>query len=289
MSVLHHCEISDSFVHPNLKLANGKNGNGESRLFISNNYDYAKQLVNKKWILEYSTSYKNDIKLDFETELFRKPKKSRYEYICQKIDKLNGKEINIQLQQGNMDINRNYIGCNPHRRKQNKTDIEKNNIQLWDDFRQSLMPTKTTLQFFDNNEYIKVYVSHNKNIHRYKKIHGCSFISLEFMRIFSIANNIEIQTAKTKEFQLRNPSNGYMWPVDGYHNCELHNCKGTKNEPCIWNKTVFEFQGDYWHKNKKEKDCAKKEFYIQSGYNWFEITESEWNNRKKTMKMIKPT
>ena len=32
---LHHCEVSDSFVHPIMKLSNGKNGNGESRLFLS--------------------------------------------------------------------------------------------------------------------------------------------------------------------------------------------------------------------------------------------------------------
>ena len=32
---LHQCEVSDSFVYPNMKLSNGKNGNGESRLFIS--------------------------------------------------------------------------------------------------------------------------------------------------------------------------------------------------------------------------------------------------------------
>ena len=28
---LHHCEVSDSFVHPTMKLSNGKNGNGESK------------------------------------------------------------------------------------------------------------------------------------------------------------------------------------------------------------------------------------------------------------------
>mgnify|MGYP001308619122 FL=1 len=80
--------------------------------------------------------------------------------------------------------------------------------------------------------------------------------------------------------------NGYFWPVDGYHNCEKHKCCGTREKPCIWNNYVFEFQGTYWHKDKKEKDLDKKKFYIKKGYKWFEITEDEWTNRKKTFKSI---
>lgn len=62
-------------------------------------------------------------------------------------------------------------------------------------------------------------------------------------------------------------------------------CCGTRDKPCFWNKYVFEFQGDYWHKDKN-KDLAKKEFYIKKGYKWFEITESEYINRKKLFKSI---
>ena len=70
---IHSCEISDSFVHPNLKLSGGKCGNGESRLFISNNKEYTKQIVSKPWIIQYDKNYKNDI-LQYlnDNNLFRK-------------------------------------------------------------------------------------------------------------------------------------------------------------------------------------------------------------------------
>ena len=45
--MLHHCEVSDSFVHPSMKLSNGKNGNGESRLFISGSRNICQEIEKK--------------------------------------------------------------------------------------------------------------------------------------------------------------------------------------------------------------------------------------------------
>jgi len=287
--MIHNCEISDSFVHPNLKLSGGKGGNGESRLFISNNSDFANRLTGKPWKITFDNSYKQDILSDLSnTEQFKKQISNRVEATFSHISELDNTVINTQLQQGNKDVNRNYIGQSPHRKKESKTDSEITNIKNWDKLRKSLMPTKTTLQFFDTEEFILVNVIHNNNVHKYNKIHGASFVQLEFLKIFGNTNNIEIQHTNNKgEFKLRNPENGYMWPVDGYHNCAIHRCTGDRHNPCIWNNTVFEFQGTYWHRDKKEKDLKKQKFYTSEGYKWFEITEKEWTSRKKLMKAIK--
>lgn len=288
-SILHHCEISDSFVHPDLKLSNGKNGNGESRLFISNNKDFAKTLVKKPWLINFDENYINDINDFLEDDLnFRKEKLhggKRKIKTLENICKINGEKIYVQLQNGSKDVNRNYVSHWPHRKKKDKTLEEKKNIKMWDLLRKSIIPTKTTFIFKNKCDYIEVYITHNNDLKKYNKIHGCSFAQLEFLDTFARLNNIEIQSAKTREFAIRSP-NGYFWPVDGFHNCSQHQCCGTKENPCIWNNTVFEFQGDYWHKNKKEKDLNKKRFYESKGYKWFEITESQWNTRKKTIKLI---
>jgi hypothetical protein len=287
---IHTCEISDSFVHQNLKLSGGKCGNGESRLFISNNREFTEKLINKPWKIYVDHNYKKDIKHDLEINQFKKSIENRVKQTSSNIDKLNGQIINVQLQPGNKDVNRNYIGQTPHRiviKKKDRTKEEQTNIDKWDLLRQCLMPTKTTLEFYDNDDNILVNIVHNNNVHRYNKIHGCSFVQLEFIKKIEQSQNIEIQSAKNKgEFKLRNPENGYMWPVDGYHNCDHHRCNGSKDNLCIWHKTVFEFQGDYWHKNKKDKDIKKKLFYESEGYKWFEIAESEWTLRKKVIKSL---
>ena len=113
---------------------------------------------------------------------------------------------------------------------------------------------------------------------------------------------IEIQHEHNKgEFQLRNPNNGYFWPVDGYHNCHLHKCSGDLETPCQYNNHIWEFQGDYFHGNpekydkddtfhgityskKHNKDLVKKQFYEENGYNVNIKWESEWVQDKKTMK-----
>jgi hypothetical protein len=285
---LHHCEVSDSFVHPNMKLSNGKNGNGESRLFISCSKQICGKIKEKKNIkIRFEPDYINKL-VSFVSEdpNFKKNDCDRVKKWKKNIKDTDGKKIMIQTQNGDTDVNRNYIGQTPHRRKKEKTKEEKINIKNWDTFRKSLVPTKTTLEFSIVKNELIVYVLYNEEHQKYNKPSGCSFVSLEFLNHFRISNNIEIQHAMNGGEHKERKDNGYFWPVDGYHDCEKHKCCGTRDKPCFWNKYVFEFQGDYWHKDKKNKDLAKKEFYIKKGYKWFEITESEYINRKKLIKSI---
>lgn len=285
---LHHCNVSDSFVHPNMKLSNGKNGNGESRLYVSCSENICEIIQKEKKIkikFDYNYIYNLEPYVSDETN-FRKKDFNRVKTWKKNIKDLEGKKIMIETQNGCKDVRRNYIGQTPHRRKKNKTKEEEENIRKWDTFRNSLVPTKTTLEFSIVENELIVYVLYNEEHKKYNKPSGCSFVSLEFLKDFGIINNIEIQHAMNGGEHKERKDNGYFWPVDGYHDCGKHKCCGTHYKPCFWNKYVFEFQGDYWHKDKKNKDLAKKEFYIKKGYKWFEITESEYNNRKKLIKGI---
>ena len=172
-------------------------------------------------------------------------------------------------------------------KKKNKTNEEIKNIKKWDKFRQTLIQGYT---------YIYIYILNGNLIFNIKNINikikkelpsGVSYVSIEFLRIFQKTNNIEIQTGENNnEFGLRK-KNGYIWPVDGYHNCSKHKCIGNGRDPCFWDRFVFEFQGTYWHRDKKKKDLEKKQFYIKNGYKWFEISEKFWTNKKKLLKSIK--
>ena len=62
LSLLHHCEISDSFVHPNMKLSGGKNGHGEARLFLTNCKDIFEKITKKKKIkILFDKDYINNL------------------------------------------------------------------------------------------------------------------------------------------------------------------------------------------------------------------------------------
>lgn len=287
-SKLHQCEVSDSFVYPNMKLSNGKNGNGESRLFISCSEKIYEEIIENPTItILFDLDYINKLEpFVYQNTNFRKIYSCRVEDWKQSIQNIHGKKIMIESQNGDEDVRRNYIGQTPHRRKINKTADEKENIKKWDIFRKCLVPTKSTLEFSIVKNELIVCVLYNEEVHKYNKPSGCSFVSLEFLRDFGIINNIEIQHAMNGGEHKERKENGYFWPVDGYHDCEKHKCCGTRYKPCFWDKCVFEFQGDYWHKDKKNKDLAKKEFYIKKGYKWFEITEIEYINRKKLIKSI---
>ena len=286
---IHQCEVSDSFVHPNMKLSNGKNGNGESRLFISCSEKIFETVKEKKKInIIFEPNYNNKlVSFVLEDANFRKKNRDRVKEWEKNIKDIHGEKIMIESQNGGEDVRRNYIGQTPHRRKENKTTEEKYNIKKWDTFRKSLVPTKTTLEFIIGKDELILHVLYNEEVHKYNKPSGCSFISMEFFKNFSITNDIEIQHAMNGGEHKERKENGYFWPVDGYHNCEKHKCCGTQYKPCFWHKYVFEFQGTYWHKDKKYKDLEKKEFYIKKGYKWFEITENEYINKKKLIKSIK--
>ena len=287
--MIHHCEVSDSFVDSNLKLSNGKKGNGEGRLFISSSELICKKIEENKQIkIQFDDEYISNLEPYVSEETnFRKHDLNRVKTWKKNIKDIEGKKIMIKTQNGRKDVRRNYIGQTPHRRKKNKTKEEKENIRKWDTFRKSLVPTKTTLEFSIVENELIVYVLYNEEHQKYNKPSGCSYVSLDFLKDFSINNNIEIQHAMNGGEHKERKDNGYFWPVDGYHDCEKHKCCGTHDKPCFWHKYVFEFQGDYWHKDKKDKDLAKKKFYIEKGYKWFEITESEYTNRKKLINSIK--
>jgi len=286
---IHQCEASDSFVHPFMKLSNGKDGNGEGRLFISSSKNIFNKIVDKKKIkILFDSEYIQKLEQFVSQEThFKQPVSDRCKKWKEYIKLINGKTILIESQNGNKDINRNYIGQTPHRKKtKNKTNDERVNIRNWDIFRKSIVPTKTTFVFDFDHTDLTLTVFYNKNIHIYNKPSGCSFISIDFFDQFSLLNNIEIQHAMNGTEHKERKENGYFWPVDGYHNCNIHKCCGTLDNPCFWNNYVFEFQGTYWHKDKKNMDLEKKCFYIKRGYNWFEINENEWNNRKKVLQTI---
>ena len=273
---IHNCEISDSFVHPDNKLANGKNGHGESRLFTSSSKEIADKLHKKLWKICFDDTYENDIS-DFmrDSNNFIK-KHDHISKTTENIKNINGEIINVVPQPGTKDYRRNYVGV--------KHIDDKDNRNIYTKFRKSLAPTLTTLEFYDDNEdYITVRVVHNKNVKKYNIPHGCSFISLEWLKYLEDKENIEIQTAMNGGEHKERKDNGYFSGVDGYHNCGKHKCCGSNENPCKWNQTVFEFQGDYWHRNKQIKDAEKKEKYECLGYNVVVIWEHEFIAIKKSM------
>ena len=285
---LQHVEVSDSFVYPFMKLSGGKDGNGESRLFISNSKDICTLIAKEKKIkICFSNDYIEELEsFVSQSENFKKKNKNRLSIWKDNISNMHDETINIETQNGTTDVNRNYVGQTPHRRKKNISQKEKSNIKKWDMFRKCLVPTKTTLVFLLCEDGLILNVLYNHGVHKYNKPAGCSFVSIEFFNQFEKVNNIEIQHAMNGTEHKERKENGYFWPVDGYHNCKKHRCCGTEDKPCVWNNYVFEFQGTYWHKDKKEKDLAKKEFYTEKGYNWYEITEREFTDRKKLIKQI---
>jgi len=287
--VLHYCEASDSLVAECMKLSGGKNGKGEGRLYVSCSAKICKEIAEHKAVkIIFDDNYINKL-LPFVSQdaNFRNTKIiNRVTDWKQNIKDTSGATIRIEVQNGGEDVRRNYIGQTPHRWKKNKTKDEKNNIKNWDTFRKSLVPTKTTLEFIIVNGELILRVLYNEGLHKYNKPSGCSFIQIEFLNNLASANNIEIQHMMNGAEHKERKKNGYFWPVDGYHDCEKHKCCGTQDKPCFWHKYVFEFQGDYWHRNKKEQDLAKKDFYIEKGYKCFAITETEYINRKKLIKSI---
>jgi len=274
---IHSCEISDSFVHPNNKLNDGKNGHGERRLYISSSNTIYDSLL-KPWKFIVSIEYKSKIEDFFiNGDIFKKQNIDRVTDVNNLLDKVEKMTISPTKQDGRQDVRRKYIG--PYK--------EKENIQNWDKMRKILAPTKTLFEFFEKDDHIQIVINTN-NIKLYNIPHGCSHIQIEWLNTISKQYNIEIQHAMNGgEFCLRHPVNGYMWPVDGYHCCDMHKCTGNSKSPCKYNKYVFEFQGTYWHKNKKDKDAKKKEFYESKGYKMIHKHEELYIQYNKLLKNIK--
>lgn len=286
-------EVVDSFVYCCMKLSNGKNGHGERRLYTGNDNDVNNFIITKPWKIVYDPNYLVDFGdyLDNDGN-FVKPMENRKERVQKDLEFCNGKLMHIRTQNGTKDVCRYYVGPD-------KTNKE--TVKIYDTLRKTVVPRQTCIELEEFPEYFVCNVMNNKNLER-KRQWGTSKAAIECFKYKSRILNIEIQTKENGgEFALRNPKNGYFWPVDGYHNCSIHKCSGDKNSPCPYNNHVFEFQGDYFHGNetkysgdttfhhttyskKREKDLEKKHFYESQGHTVHIIWESEWTKEKKELK-----
>jgi len=138
---IHFCQVSDSFVKGINKLAHGKNGHGERRLYISASHDIQRRLVAKKWKLDFDVNYVKEIEhfLDDPTK-FVKVRPTRKAQFIKNIRQIHHAHVIPLKQDGDDDVRRKYIG--PHK--------EKNNMDLWDKWRETLIPTITTLEFHED-------------------------------------------------------------------------------------------------------------------------------------------
>ena len=288
--------IPDCFVFSLLKLSNGKNGHGERRLYTGDSNNNNEYISKKPWRIEFPSNYKSDIE-DFldNPKHFSKSCDDRKNIVYNSIDSCNKKTIHISTQNGNEDVKRYYIGPNKN---------DKQNIKLYDTLRYCIIPKIYSLNLIEKEEYFECNIIKNEFIDK-KKQKKASNVSLEWLTYLAKTLDIEIQHEHNKgEFQLRNPINGYFWPVDGYHNCESHRCSGSLENPCEYNKYIWEFQGDYFHGNpsiynkddtfhgnsyskKHNKDSDKKTFYEKSGHIVITKWESDWVKDKKLMKKNK--
>lgn len=285
--------ISDSFVHPNVKLTDG-NGHGETRIYTGDNGLINKELTLKPWKIEFDEKYKDSLSNYFESkEKFKKSMENRVEHVEKNINLCEGKLIKFKEQNGKGDVRRFYIGI----------EDDENNKLNYKFLRNSLIAKEALFQITESeDEYICTIIDTKDVCVNKEKRKLCSNVGIECLKYKAREYNIEIQTEENGgEFSLRNPENGYFWPVDGYHECGKHKCNGNKDEPCPFNNNIWEFQGDYFHGNplkysgqdafhnkkyeeKYEKDRKKKEFYESKGYKMNIIWESEWTNEKKLLK-----
>jgi len=286
--------IPDCFVSPYLKLANGKNGHGERRLYTGDNDYNNNYICNKPWKILFPDEYKTSISnILFDTTLFSKQCIDRQTMVYNSIDICSEKLIYINPQNGTKDVSRYYVGPNKN---------NKENIKLYDTFRCTVIPKMYSLQLIENDDYFECNIIKNELIEKTSKTKKSSNACIEWLKYLSMTYCIEIQHEFNKgEFQLRNPLNGYFWPVDGYHNCKIHECSGNLENPCKYNNNIWEFQGDYFHgnpkkynkddtfhgisySNKYDKDLAKQLFYEENGYIVNVKWESEWVEEKKNLK-----
>jgi hypothetical protein len=278
-------------VSPILKFSNGKNGHGERRLYVGNEHTLNSYVCKKPWKIIYPKNYKQQIDeiLD-NSSLFSKQCSDRKKKVFMAIDECHNKIINIVPQNGKQDVRRYYIGPNKN---------DKNNIKLYDLFRLTLIPKKYSIKLNECDEYFICSIMKTDLIDKKNKY---SYACIEYLNFLQHIYDIEIQSQNNKgEFQLRNPSNGYYWPVDGYHNCKIHKCRGNEKYICPFNNHIWEFYGDYYHGNpikyskydlyhnksyleKHNKDLKKIKFYQEQGFIVNIKWENDWIEDKKFMK-----
>ena len=179
--------------------------------------------------------------------------------------------IPVHEQQGRDDGRRFYVGVK---------NLSKENKVHWNEFRKSLIPQTTYLEITEGSECFVAHVKTALDAIGKSTSKGHSQVALRWLDYEASKHNIQIQHANNGgEFCLRT-SKGYKWPVDGY-------CEATK--------TVYEFQGDYFHGNPKKfkstdlfhgkpysekwaKDSEKRAHYEANGFTYVIMWESEWND-----------
>lgn len=184
--------------------------------------------------------------------------------------------IPVHEQQGQDDGRRYYVGVK---------NLSKEHKKHWSEFRKSLIPQATCLEITEEQECFRVRVRSTSDAGLKSISKGHSMIAVRWLEYEAKKHNIHIRHANNGgEFCLR-AANGYKWPVDGF-------CEATK--------TVYEFQGDYYHGNPKRfkgtdlfhgkpysekwaKDAAKRAHYEEAGYTYVVMWESDWIEILKTL------
>jgi G:T-mismatch repair DNA endonuclease (very short patch repair protein) len=236
-------------------------GHGEAKLYVGNKEECRDILCQKPILITYSDSYLEFIKT------------SQHEsHIRTHIEKLKDVKINL-IPRVKQDLRRMYVGPSNPRDKD------------WTFFRETLLSYQSCIYFEEKEDHILATVRPSSEFKSDKTI-GYSKAAIDWLTYLEETNNIKIQHALNGgEFSIKT-SKGYRWQVDGF-------CKETK--------TVYEFQGDYWHGNpsiynendcfhgvpyskKWEKDQRKKQAFEEAGYTFLSIWESDWFKIKKELK-----
>ena len=261
-------EIPDCFVCSALKNTkeHGKVGHGESRLYVGNDKSICVLLTTKPWVFEF----------DNYEELVSSHDK--YDFIVENISLFESKyslTLNVEEQNGKQDCRRFYVGGKP-------------NKVAWTLLRKCLVPQKTRLRVYESEDKFIVRVIYTGG-QKLSNCKGYSKIAIRRLEYLEKKHNNKIQHAlQGGEFSIRTQK-GYTWPVDGF--CEELN-------------TVYEFMGDYYHGNpakysgtdtfhnipysvKWERDAKKRDEFVNRGYKYVMIWESDWNAIEKSQHLTK--
>jgi len=184
--------------------------------------------------------------------------------------------VPVHQQNGKEDTRRFYVGVKNLQPQQKKD---------WDEIRMCLIPQQTVFVIEEEADCFLVRVKQASSV-EHKKGAGQSKIALRWLEYEASKANIKILHAGNgREFHMRT-FKGYNCPVDGY---------------CEETKTVYEFQGDYFHGNpakfketdlfhgkpyseKWEKDKKKRELYESAGFKYVVMWESDWIEIEKKLK-----
>jgi len=282
-----------------MKLKDGKNGHGERRIYTGGDNSINEHLCSKPWRFSYAANYIEEITPFVNNPLlFTKKCDTRLAIVAESVQRCKDNIVHVTSQNGQKDGKRCYIGPKI---------TEKDNVLLYDTFRKTLFPKEYSLKLTEEATYFICKVISNDTIDDQAKSKASSKVSIEYLNYLAKTQSIEIQhELNGGEFQLRNPKNGYFWPVDGYHNCHIHKCQGTELAPCPYHNHIWEFQGDYFHGNplkyaasdkfhhmsyekKHIKDAEKKKYYEECGYKVVCKWESEWAADKIKMRQAGQT